>query len=75
MATSRTALLQRQQLLGAEGLIVDLAGRLDQVLEVGAGEEVAQVDKLAMVLVLDVDHAPSVLPAADLPAFDDDVAL
>jgi hypothetical protein len=46
------ALLEGKQLLGAEGLVVDLCGRLDQVLEVGAGEEVAEVDEFAVVLVL-----------------------
>ena len=33
-----------------------------------AGEEVAEVDKFAVVLVLDVDDTPSVLPTADLLA-------
>lgn len=68
----RTALLQGQQLLGTEGLVVDLAGRLDKILQMGAGQEVAQVDELAVVLVLDVDDAPAVLTAADLLAPDDD---
>lgn len=62
---SRRALLQRQQLLRAEALVVDLAGGLDQVLQVGAGEEVAQVDELAVPLVLDVDGAPAVLARGD----------
>jgi hypothetical protein len=39
---------------------------------VGAGEEVAEVDELAVSLVLDVDHAPAVLAAANLLAVDDD---
>ena len=47
-----TALLERKKLLGAEALVVDLRCRLDQVLQVGAGEEVAEVDKFAVVLVL-----------------------
>ena len=47
------ALLEGKQLLGAERLVVDLCGRLDQVLQVGAGEEVAEVDEFAVVLVLD----------------------
>ena len=49
------AFLERKQLLGAEGLVVDLRRRLDQVLQVGAGEEVAEVDEFAVVLVLDCD--------------------
>ena len=47
------ALLEGKQLLGAERLVMDLCGRLDQVLQVGAGEEVAEVDEFAVVLVLD----------------------
>jgi hypothetical protein len=47
------ALLEGKQLLGAERLVVDLCGRLDQVLQMGAGEEVTEVDKLAVVFVLD----------------------
>jgi hypothetical protein len=72
VAALGAALLQSKQLLGAEGLVVDLAGGLDQVLQVGAGEEVAEVDELAVSLVLDVDHAPAVLATADLLAVDDD---
>ena len=47
------AFLEGKQLLGAERLVVDLCGRLDQVLQVGAGEEVTVVDEFAVVLVLD----------------------
>ena len=36
-----TRLLQRQKLLGAERLVVNLRGGFDEILEVGAGEEVA----------------------------------
>lgn len=46
-------LLEGKQLLGAERLVVDQRGRLDQVLQVGACQEVAQVNELAMVLILD----------------------
>lgn len=35
-------------------------------------QEVTQVDELAVVLVLDVDHTPSVLTATDLLAVDND---
>lgn len=52
-ATDSSVLLEGEQLLGAEGLVVDLRGRLDQVLQMGAGEEVAEIDELAVVLVLD----------------------
>lgn len=69
-AASSTALLESQQLLSAESLVVDLAGGLDQVLEVGTGQEVAQVDELAVVLILDVDDTPAVLTATNLLAVD-----
>jgi hypothetical protein len=41
-----------EQLLGAEGLIVDLRRCLDEVLQMGAGEEVAEIDKLAVIFIL-----------------------
>jgi hypothetical protein len=54
---------------------VDLRGGLDQILEVSAGEEVAEVDEFAVLLVLNVDGSPSVLAAANSLAGDVDVAL
>lgn len=71
-AVRGAALLQSQQLLGTESLVVDLACRLDEILEVGAEEEVAEVDEFAVVLILHVDDAPAVLAANDLLAVDDD---
>lgn len=47
---------------------MDLAGGLDQVLEVGAGEEVTEVDEFAVPLVFDVDGAPAVLAGGDVAA-------
>lgn len=44
---------------------MDLAGRLDQILQVSAGQEVAQVDEFAVLLILDVDGAPAVLASWD----------
>lgn len=38
----------------------------------GASQEVSEVDKFAVVLVLHIDDAPSVLSAADLLAIDND---
>lgn len=70
--SSRTALLQCQKLLGAEGLVVDLGGGLDKILQVGASEEVAEVNELAVVLILDVDDTPAVLATTDLLASDND---
>lgn len=51
---------------------MDLAGGLDQVLQVGLGEEVAEVDELAVVLIFDVDDAPLVLSTTDGAAVDVD---
>lgn len=51
---------------------MNLGCGLDQVLEVGTGEEISEVDKFAMVLVLDVDDSPSVLATSDLLATNND---
>jgi hypothetical protein len=51
-ANSR-ALLERKQLLSTEGLVVDLRGGLDEVLQVGTGKEVTEVDEFAVGLILD----------------------
>lgn len=69
------SLLQCKQLLGTEGLVVDLGCALDEVLEVSTQQEVSQIDKLAVRLVLDINDSPSVLATADLVAIDDDVLL
>lgn len=54
---------------------MDLAGGLDEVLQVSAGQEVSQVNEFAVVFILDVNHAPTVLAAANLLAVDDNVLL
>ena len=72
MSSSCAALLQCQKLLGTECLVVDLRCRLNQVLEMGAGQEVSEVDEFAVALVLDVDDSPSVLTSTDLLAANDD---
>lgn len=69
------ALLEGEQLLGAERLVVDLRGGVDQILEVSAGEEIAEVDEFAVLLVLDVDGSPAVLASANGLAVNIDVAL
>ena len=51
---------------------MDLRCRLDEVLEVGAEQEVSEVDEFAVVLVLDVDDAPPVLASTNLLAVDND---
>lgn len=70
VAAGGAAFLQSQKLLGTEGLVVNLASGFHQILQVGASEEVAQVDELAVVLILDVDHTPAVLTTANLLAID-----
>lgn len=71
LASVRSAgLLQSKQLLGAEALVVDLRGCFDKILQVGARQEVAQVDEFAVSLVFNVDGAPTVLTAADRLAVD-----
>jgi len=54
---------------------VDLAGSLDQVLQMGAGQEVSQVNEFAVVLIFNVNDAPTVLAAANLLTVDDNVLL
>lgn len=68
-------LLQRHQLLRPECLIMDLARRLNQILQMRASQEIPQRDKFAMVLILDVNYAPTVLSTADLTAVDDNGVL
>lgn len=51
---------------------MDLGCGLDEVLKVGAGEEVSEVNKFTVVLVLDVDDTPSVLAPTDLLASNND---
>ena len=50
---------------------MNLGRGLDKILEVSPEEEVAEIDEFAVVLVFDVDDAPSVLAAANLLAVDD----
>jgi hypothetical protein len=70
-----TALLQSQQLLGTEGLVVSLGSSLNEILQVCSEKEVAEVNKLAVLLILDIDDTPPVLTAANLLPVDDDVLL
>ena len=51
-ASCSARLLEGQQLLSAEGLVVNLRGGLDQVLEVCTREKVAQVDEFTVSIVL-----------------------
>jgi len=51
---------------------MDLRCRLDQILQMSAGEEVAEIDEFAMVLVFDIDDTPAVLAATDLLAANND---
>ena len=63
-------LLKSQQLLATVALVMNLGCCLDKVLQMGTGEEVAEIDEFAVVLVLDVDRTPSVLTAAHLATID-----
>jgi hypothetical protein len=74
-STSRAGLLQSKELLASERLVVDLGGGFNEILEVGAEEEITQVDKLAVTFILDIDDTPAVLSAADWLSVNDDVAL
>jgi hypothetical protein len=67
-----TALFKSKKLLRPEGLVMDLRGCLNQVLQVGTSEEVSKGDKLAMALILNIDDTPSVLTATDLFATNKD---
>lgn len=73
MSTSScTALLKCKQLLGTESLVVDLGRCFNQILEVGTGKEISEVDEFAVVLILDVDDSPSVLTSTNLLASNND---
>ena len=51
---------------------MDLGSGLDEVLQMRPEEEVSEIDEFAVVLVLHVDHTPSVLASPDLLAIDND---
>ncbi len=69
---SSAALLEGQQLLGTEGLVVNLRSGFDQILQMSAGKEVSKVDEFAVVFVLDIDNSPSVLASTNLLSSNDD---
>jgi hypothetical protein len=54
-STLVAALLECQKLLGTEGLVMNLGGGLDQVLEMSTSEEVPQVHKFTVVLIFDFE--------------------
>lgn len=74
-SSSSAALLQCQQLLRAESFVMNLTGCLNKVLQMRAGEEIAQVDEFAVILVFDVNHTPAVLAAANLLSANNDGVL
>lgn len=47
---------------------MDLRRRLNQILEMGASKEVSEVDEFAVVFILNVDYAPSILTSTNLLA-------
>lgn len=67
-----TAFLEGQQLFGSECFVVDLASCFDEILKVRPGEEVPEIDKFTVVLILDIDDAPFVLATTDLLAVNND---
>jgi len=73
--TGSSLVFESKQLFGSEGLIVNLSSGLDEILQVGPREEVAEVHKFAVVLVLYIDNTPSVLTPTNRLAIDDDIAL
>jgi hypothetical protein len=73
VTSSGTAFLQSQQLLGTESLVVDLARGFNEILKVGTCKEVAEIHKLAVVLVFDVDDSPTILSASNLLSVHNDV--
>jgi len=68
-------LLEREQLLRPEGLVVDLGGSLDEVLQVRPGQEVAQMYKLAVVGVFDIHNTPAIFASTNRLAVNDHIAL
>lgn len=51
---------------------MDLRSCFDEILQVSTSQEIAQVYKFAVVLILNVNDSPSVLAAADLLSGNDD---
>ena len=52
-STSSTTLFECQQLFGTEGFVVNLGGCFNEILKVGTCQEVSEVDKFTVILVLD----------------------
>lgn len=50
---------------------MNLAGSFDEILQMGAGQEVAEIDEFTVILVFNVDDTPTVLSTANLLAVDD----
>lgn len=71
MATCSAALFQSKKLLSAEGLVMDLACRFDEVLEMGAGKEISQGNKFAVALIFHIDNSPAVLASTNRLTVDD----
>lgn len=49
---------------------MDLRRSFDEILEMCAKKEVSEIDKFAVILILDIDYAPPVLAATNLFAID-----
>ena len=73
--TGSTVLFQSQQLLCPELLVMNLACRFNEILQMGPRQEVSQRYEFAMVLILHIDHTPSVLSTAHRTTVDNDRVL
>lgn len=56
------------ELVGAVVLVEGVVGVLLELLHVGADQHLAQLDEVAVLLVVDLDHAPGVATTADFTA-------
>lgn len=51
---------------------MDLRSCFDQILKMGSGKEISEIDEFAVVLILYVNDAPSVLASSNLFASNND---
>ena len=65
-AQGRTVLFESHELFGAEGFVVNLTGAVNEVLQVGACEEVAKVHEFTVSFILHVDDAPAIYACSHL---------
>lgn len=66
--------LDSQKLLSTESFIMDMSGSFNKILQVGSSQKVTQVNKFAVMLVLDIDDTPTSLSATHSLAIHDHVS-